>query len=95
MGGSGDSAVQTDKTDGLDATWQAHTFGDLGDRPDLGVRPVVPWHEQHAALVGHIGGDRDVHVRKDDDVVKWDKQQRGQPSSPFCRGYTFHSSFRQ
>ena len=85
VGGTGDSAVQTDETDGRDAAGQAHTFGDLGDRADLCVLAVVPWHEQHALLVAHVGGDRDVHVREDDDVVKRDKQQRAQDSSPFCR----------
>jgi hypothetical protein len=38
----------------------------------------MPWHEQHSVLVAHVGGDGDAHVREDDDVVKWDKQQRTQ-----------------
>ena len=81
VGGAGDSAVQTDETDGCDAAGQAHPLGDFGDRADLGVLAVMPWHEQHAVLVAHVGGDRDVHVREDDDVVKRDKQQRAQASS--------------
>jgi hypothetical protein len=80
VGGTGDSTVQTDELDGSDAARQANTFGDLGDRADLCVLAVVPWHEQHALFVGHVGGDRDVHVREDDDVVKWDKQQSAHDS---------------
>ena len=78
VGGSGDSAVQADEIDGCGATGQAHALGDLGDRADVCVLLVVPWHEQDAVLVAHIGGDRDIHVREDDDVVERDKQQRVQ-----------------
>jgi len=70
VSGAGDSAVQTDETDGCNAAGEAHPFGDLGHRADLCVFAVVPWHEQHAFLVAHVGGDRYVHVREDDDVVK-------------------------
>jgi hypothetical protein len=38
----------------------------------------MSWHEQHPVLVAHVGGDGDVHVGEDDDVVKGDKQQRTQ-----------------
>jgi hypothetical protein len=32
--------------------------------------------EQHTFLVADLGGDGDIHVREDDDVVQWDKQKR-------------------
>jgi hypothetical protein len=72
VGRAGDSAVQPNEIDGGDAARQAHTFCDLGDGADSCVLPVVPGHEQHAVLVGHVGGDRDGHIREDDVVVKRD-----------------------
>jgi len=32
----------------------------------------VPWNEQDSILLAHIGGDRYVHAREDDGVVKRD-----------------------
>jgi hypothetical protein len=78
VGGTRDSTVQTREIDGSGAAGQAHTLGDFGDRADLRVLAVMAGHEQHAGLVADVGGDRDGHVREDDVVVKWDKQQRAQ-----------------
>ena len=69
VSGAGDPTVQADETDGRDAARQAHTFGDLSDRADLCVFPLVSWHEQDAVLLADIRGDRDIHVREDDGVV--------------------------
>ena len=95
VGGSGDSAVETDETDSADPAGQAHTLGDLGDRADLCVLPVVPRHEQHAFLVADVGGDRDVHVREDDDVVKRDKQSVLKIHHLSSRSYGTNSSFKR
>ena len=96
VGGAGDSAVQADETDGRAAAGQAHALGDLGDRADLCVLALVPRHEQDALLVADVGGDRDVHVREDDDVVKRDKQQRAQRFHHLSVGsYATNSSFRR
>jgi hypothetical protein len=70
--------VQADEIDRCDAAGQANPLGNFGDRADLRVLAVMPRHEQHSVLVAHVGGDGDAHVREDDDVVKWDKQQRTQ-----------------
>jgi hypothetical protein len=78
MGGAGDSAVESDEIDRCDAAGQANPLGNFGDRADRCVLAVMSWHEQHTVLFAHVGGDGDVHVGEDDDVVKWDKQQRTQ-----------------
>jgi hypothetical protein len=93
MGGPGDSAVQADEIDRCDAGGQANPLGNFGDRADLRVLAVMPWHEQHSVLVAHVGGDGDAHVREDDDVVKWDKQQRTQTFITFLFSYITNSSF--
>jgi hypothetical protein len=70
VGGTGDAAVQADEADRRNAAGQADALGDFGNRADLCVLRFVARHEQHAFLVAHVGGDRYVHVREDDDVVK-------------------------
>jgi hypothetical protein len=64
--------METDETDGSDATGQAYTLHDLCDGADIRVLPVVPWNEQNALFLAHLDGDRDIHVREDDGVVKRD-----------------------
>jgi hypothetical protein len=55
----------------------------------------VTRHEQDTLLIAHVGGDRDVHVREDDNVVKRDKQQPCQRFSHLSlENYSLNSSFR-
>src|SRR5437667_4865713 len=72
VGRTRDSAVQADETDGCDAAGQAYPLGDFGHRTDLCILPVVARDQQYAVFLAHVGGDRYVHVREDDDVVKRD-----------------------
>ena len=58
-----------------------------------GRAALCSWDEQHTLLGPHVHGQGHVHVREDDDVVKWDKQQLTQASSPFCLSYITNSSF--
>jgi hypothetical protein len=78
VGGPCDAAVQADERDGGTGARQAHALRDLGDRPYPCVLPLVARNEQHALLVTRVHRDGDVHVRKDDDVVCWSKQQCAQ-----------------
>ena len=48
----------------------AFALGDLGNGADLCVLPFVARNQEDAFLVAHVGGDRYVHVREDDDVVE-------------------------
>ena len=75
LGGAGDAAVQPLERDGGAAAGKSHAVGDDGDRADGGVRAVALRDEQHALLVADLDGQRDVHVREDDDVVEGDEQQ--------------------
>ena len=93
---AGDPPVQAVERRCPDAAWQTHAIGDLGDGADRGVFAVVPRHEEHALLVADVGGDGDVHVRKDDDVVKRNEQQRAhQRSSLSFVSYENQSSYKR
>ena len=70
------AAVQADEVDGAAAAGQADALAHLGDGADLRVLALVARHEQHALLVADVDGDRDVHVREDDEVVQRYEQQR-------------------
>ena len=48
MGGAGDAAADARQRHGPRAAGQADAVGDLGDRADLGERPVVARDQQHA-----------------------------------------------
>ena len=69
------------EADGAAAAGQADALADLGDGADLRVLALVPRHEEHALLVADVGGDGDVHVREDDDVVQRNEQQRAHQRS--------------
>ena len=71
------AAVQALERDALRAAGKANRVGDLGDRPDLGVLPVVSWNEQHALLAAHVEREVQVHRWKDDGVVQGDEQELG------------------
>ena len=62
---------------------------DLGDRADVRVGALVSRDEQHALLVPDVHGERDAHVREDDDVLERDEQKCGHLS------FRFHSYLRE
>src|SRR5207247_5191636 len=62
--------------------WQANTLGDLGNGADRGVLLLVLRDEQDALGVADLGGERDVHARKDDGVVQRNEQQSTQQLTP-------------
>ena len=70
--------MQAVERDGGRAAGKADALGHLGNGADPGVLPLVARDEQHSLLVADVDGDRDVHVREDDRVVKRDKQQVAQ-----------------
>ena len=73
------------------AAGHAHALADLGDRSDLRVLAFVARDEQHALLVvADVDGDRDVHVREDDEVVQRYEEQRAHAITNFP-----FESFRQ
>ena len=57
------------------AAGQADALGDAGDGADAGVLAVVARNEQDAILVPRVDGERHVHGREDDGVVKRDEQK--------------------
>src|SRR4029078_5012146 len=81
--GAGDRPMQAGEIDGVSAAGETHTFGDLRHRAAPRVVAVVPGNEQDTLLVADVGGDRDVHVREDDDVVQRYAQQSAQVISSF------------
>ena len=72
---AGDATVEALERDGGRAARQADAVGDPGDRADRGVLALALRDEQHALLVTDVDGQRDVHLREDDDVVERDEQQ--------------------
>jgi len=68
-------AVEALEGHGAAAARHADAVADLGDGAHLGVLAPVPRDEQHALLVAGVDGDRDVHVREDDEVVEWYEEQ--------------------
>ena len=77
MGGAGDAAADARQRHGPRAAGQADAVGDLGDRADLGERPVVARDQQHALLVPDIDGEGHIHGGEDDCVVEGNEQERG------------------
>ena len=68
-------AVEALEGHGAAAAGHADAVADLGDGAHLGVLALVPRDEQHALLVADVDGDRDVHVREDDEVVERYEEQ--------------------
>ena len=78
LGRAGDDAASLAlQRDAAPAAGQADGVGDLGDRADLGVLPIVPGHEQHALFAGGINRQVDVHRREDDGVVEGNEKKLG------------------
>ena len=78
LGRAGDDAARLAlERDATRAAGQADGVGDLGDRADLRVLPVVPGHEQDAVFAGGINRQVDVHRREDDGVVEGDEEELG------------------
>ena len=76
VGGAELGAVQAVQGHGAAAAGHAHALADLGDGADLRVLALVARDEQHALLVvADVDGDRDVHVREDDEVVQRYEEQ--------------------
>jgi hypothetical protein len=72
VGGAGDAAMESVEGDGVRAAREPDVFGYLGDGADAGEVVLVPGHEQHPILLGHVDGERKRHAREDDGVVKGD-----------------------
>ena len=68
-------AVQAGEVHRPAAAGHADALADLGDRAHLRVLALVPRDEQHLLLVADVDGDRDVHVREDDEVVQRYEEQ--------------------
>ena len=84
VGGAELGAVQAVQGDGAAAAGHADALADLGDRADLRVLAFVARDEQHALLVvADVDGDRDVHVREDDEVVQRYEEQRAHAITNF------------
>jgi hypothetical protein len=45
--------------------------------PDLGELALVARNEEHALVVAHVDGERDIHRREDDGVFERYQEQRG------------------
>ena len=75
VGGAELGPVQAVEVDGAAAAGHADALAHLGDGADLRVLALVARDEQHALLVADVDGDRDVHVREDDEVVERYEEQ--------------------
>ena len=75
MRGAELGAVEADEVDGPAAARHADALADFGDGAHLGVLAVVARNEQNLLLVADVDGDRDVHVREDDEVVERYEEQ--------------------
>ena len=74
--GAGDAAVEPGQGDRTAAAGEPDLLRDLRDGADRCVFAIVDGNEQNALLVADVDGERDSHVREDDDVLQWDQEKR-------------------